>query len=277
MAEVLGTYHRLEKQLFVMHNGKSTGSGGFNPGFFKSYLGVVGDDVIKLCKEFFANGFFKEGLNDTALVLIPKSAFVENRLITDNIFIAYEIGHYLRGKRREKLGMVALKIDINKTYDRVKWEFKELMLRRLGFYDEWIKLIIYCLSLVKCTSIGDCTSMEPIIPSREVLRLLLTHVLRMIVSIFLCFVGEMTVVKSVLNEYERMSGQKVNVQKSNITFNPNVTMVDKLAVNLVMGMEEVSNSGKYLGLPFCEEVERMINSFWSGRDLVKNKDISWTK
>ncbi|XP_050233475.1 uncharacterized protein LOC126681963 [Mercurialis annua] len=145
-------------------------------------------DVVVLCRDFMNNGFFRDGLNDTAIVVILKiisevlanrmkslmpriisenqSAFVENRLITDNFLIAYEIGHYLRCKRRGKYGMAALKIDMSKAYDRMKWEFFEFMLRKMGFCDKWVHLIMYCIFSVRYTSIGDCTNMNLLILSR---------------------------------------------------------------------------------------------------------------
>ncbi|XP_050217337.1 uncharacterized protein LOC126668167 [Mercurialis annua] len=102
----------------------------------------------------------------TSIISENQSAFVENRLTTDNFLIAYEIGHYLRCKRRGKVGMAALKIDMSKAYDRVRWDFIDFMLRNLGFCDKWINLIMYCVRSVKYTNIGNCENLAPIIPSR---------------------------------------------------------------------------------------------------------------
>lgn len=70
-----------------------------------------------------------------------QSAFVLNRLITDNFLIAYEINHFLNGKTQGREGVAALKIDMSKTYDHYKWGFLYDMMNRLGFSDHWIKLI----------------------------------------------------------------------------------------------------------------------------------------
>ena len=54
-----------------------------------------------------------------SLVFEGQNAFVSGRLITDIILIAFEIQHYLKRKRKWKVGLAALKIDMTKAYDRL--------------------------------------------------------------------------------------------------------------------------------------------------------------
>lgn len=49
-----------------------------------------------------------------------QSAFVPDRLISDNVMVSYEIMHYLKGKKVGKDGYMTLKLDMIKTYDRIE-------------------------------------------------------------------------------------------------------------------------------------------------------------
>lgn len=60
----------------------------------------------------------KEALD--SIISPAQSAFVPDRLITDNIIIAGEVGHWLRRKRLGNVGWAALKLDMAKAYDRME-------------------------------------------------------------------------------------------------------------------------------------------------------------
>lgn len=46
---------------------------------------------------------------------------------------------------RGKKGFMAIKLDISKSYDRVKCRFLEAMMRKMGFDERWIRLVMMCL------------------------------------------------------------------------------------------------------------------------------------
>ena len=58
------------------------------------------------------------------------------------------LSHYQEQKVGRE-GLCAIKLDMHKAYDRVEWPFlKEIMLK-LGFRQEWVNLIMQCVSTVE--------------------------------------------------------------------------------------------------------------------------------
>ena len=77
-----------------------------------------------------------------------QSAFIADRLIMDNIIIAFELLHHMKTGCLGKKGFMALKLDMSKAYDRVEWVFFKNILLRLGFQHSWVDLIMECVSTV---------------------------------------------------------------------------------------------------------------------------------
>ncbi|GJW67965.1 RNA-directed DNA polymerase, eukaryota, reverse transcriptase zinc-binding domain protein [Tanacetum coccineum] len=89
------------------------------------------------------------------LVSKNQSAFIPNRHIHDNIMLAQEL---FKGYDR-KMGpkRVALKVDIQKAYDTVNWQFLEDILRGFGFHNRMVEWIMKC---VTTTSFSVCVNGE---------------------------------------------------------------------------------------------------------------------
>ena len=41
-----------------------------------------------------------------------------------------------------------MKLDMNKAYNRVEWNFLEKLMRRMGFLKSWISRVMTCISTV---------------------------------------------------------------------------------------------------------------------------------
>lgn len=46
---------------------------------------------------------------------------------------------------------MAIKLNMSKAYDMVEWNFLEAILRRLGFIDKWINVIMMCVCTANYT------------------------------------------------------------------------------------------------------------------------------
>lgn len=64
-----------------------------------------------------------------------QNAFVPGRQIGDNILISHELLHVINKKRTCSRHLAALKLDMNKAYDRVSWLFIMKILTAYGFSD----------------------------------------------------------------------------------------------------------------------------------------------
>lgn len=65
-----------------------------------------------------------------------QASFVAGRFITNNIVVAQEVVHSMKGFKGRKYGM-ALKINLEKVYDRVRWDFLEDPLLKWVHQDYW--------------------------------------------------------------------------------------------------------------------------------------------
>ncbi|CAM8911363.1 unnamed protein product [Rhodiola kirilowii] len=248
------------------------------------------------------------------VISLNQSAFIKNRMIFDNFIIAHEVSHYIRGCRNKKNGYASLKLDMSKAYDRIEWSFLEKIMRKMGFNELWISWVMLCVSTVKYrVKFNDCLT-DVVVPSRglrqgdplspylfilcmELLDAkLVDAVNRGVLSgvkisrpapcishlffaddailFFKATVEQATYLKRIIGSYEMLSGQRVNYNKSEIVFSPNIVNHVKHNIISVLGVAEVGRHGKYLGLPLVvgqkkhEAFKEIIEKMW-------RKTVDW--
>ena len=96
-----------------------------------------------------------------------QTAFVPGRKDIDNAIIVQEIIHTLSKKKR-KVGYMALKIDLEKAYDKLEWSFIRDMLIRANLPTNLIDIIMSCVSTVSTSILVNGEALDPIYPSRGI-------------------------------------------------------------------------------------------------------------
>ncbi|XP_074298006.1 uncharacterized protein LOC141628805 [Silene latifolia] len=117
--------------------------------------------IMKVVTKCIANRL--KGVMDD-LVSPFQSAFVPNRSIADNIVIAQEILHVINHRSYGKKGMMALKADMSKAYDRLNWNFIRGVLSYLNLPDSMVHLIMSTIESVSYEILINGAPMENVEP-----------------------------------------------------------------------------------------------------------------
>ncbi|XP_021764901.1 uncharacterized protein LOC110729476 [Chenopodium quinoa] len=142
-----------------------------------------------------------------SLVADFQNAFFPGRLLSDNALIAYEV--ISNRSKAKKRFFAAIKLDMNKAYDRVNWDFLFRLLQAYGFPPYWIHIIRQCVSTV----------------SYQVL-----------------------VNGNPLQTFQPECGQVINLQKSFVKFSPNTPTDYRDFLARSLKLQCKSSLGSYLGL-----------------------------
>ena len=87
--------------------------------------------------------------------------------MSDNAIVVQEIIHTM-GRTKGKGGYMALKIDLEKAYDKLEWGFIRSMLIRFNFPNNLREIIMSCISSVSTSLLFNGGSLEPFRPSRGI-------------------------------------------------------------------------------------------------------------
>jgi hypothetical protein len=71
---------------------------------------------------------------DGQIVSPSQTAFIPGRNIMEGVLVLHEMIHEIY---RKKMNRVILKIDFEKVYDKVNWDFLQQCLRMKGFSNKW--------------------------------------------------------------------------------------------------------------------------------------------
>lgn len=83
-----------------------------------------------------------------SIISDSQSAFVNGRLINDNVLVAFETMHHINLRKSGAIGEMALKLDMSKAYDIVEWACLDKIMEKLGFHSRWRGLMMQCISSV---------------------------------------------------------------------------------------------------------------------------------
>lgn len=217
-----------------------------------------------------------------------QSAFITGRQIQDNIIVAHEVFHFLKHKKSGPKSSVAIKLDLNKAYDKVCWDFLLKVMERMGFDRRWIVWVQQCICTIKYSINVNGGQICDVMPNRglrqgdplshylfllvaDVFSLLLHKAIRNkslagikmrkrcpVVSHLLFADDSLVFLEAkpsycsnfiqLMEGFSEASGLSTNFQKSNLFFSSNISQSLKDDIKKILGMEEMDPGVKYLGL-----------------------------
>ncbi|GKV50907.1 hypothetical protein SLEP1_g57586 [Rubroshorea leprosula] len=129
----------IKQAIWDCGSSKSPGPDGFNFRFIKEMWGDIKSEIIDFVQEFHRLG----------------------RLLVDGVVIANEVIDEAKKKKKKSF---LFKVDFEKAYDNVCWDFIDYMMRRMGFNTIWRNWIRECLasSSVSVLINGSPTNQFPV-------------------------------------------------------------------------------------------------------------------
>jgi hypothetical protein len=184
--------------IFQMKHNKPSRPDGFPAEFYQVFWSLIKDDLMAMFQDFHAGDLPLFCLNFGIITLPPKekevkriqqympicmlnvsfkifmkvlsniltsvacritkpslTAFLPRRYILEGVVVLHETIHELKSKRQKGL---ILKLDFEKAYDKVNWEFLQQVLRMKGFssmWCQWMEKVVTMGSVCVCVQVND--------------------------------------------------------------------------------------------------------------------------
>ncbi|KAA3460126.1 reverse transcriptase [Gossypium australe] len=221
-----------------------------------------------------------------------QAGFIAGRNISDNVIIAQEVIHSMRSRKTGKNWM-AIKLDLEKAYDRISWEFIHVSLVAAGIPESLRKVIMNAISsstmqilwngvpsrpfkpvrgirqgcplspylFVLCMEwLGNCIRHEMGKGRWQPIRLArsgpdLSHLFFAddLVIFGKAEMSQAQTLKDILRRFCNLSGHRISSRKSNIFFSKGVDTILEDQISQFFGFQKVLNLGKYLGVPLLHD------------------------
>ncbi|GJV81212.1 RNA-directed DNA polymerase, eukaryota [Tanacetum coccineum] len=145
------TDNEIKRAVWDCGTNKSPGPDGFSFEFIRTYWKIINQDdfrpislidsFYKIIAKILAN---RLSMVISDLVSDVQSAFVSNRKILDGPFILNELISWCKNHKRKAM---LFKVDIEKAFDSVRWDYLDGILSNFGFGTKWRGWIQGCLTL----------------------------------------------------------------------------------------------------------------------------------
>nr|GEV72878.1 putative RNA-directed DNA polymerase, eukaryota, reverse transcriptase zinc-binding domain protein [Tanacetum cinerariifolium] len=148
------TLEEIKKAVWGCGGDRAPGHDGFTFKFFTTFWDLIEGDVVRFVLEFFRTNSFPKGCNSSFIALIPKvhnAEFVTDfrpislirfKNILDGPLILNEV---LAWCKERNIELMVFKVDFEKDFDSLRWDFLDLVMEKLGFGFIWRSWIQGCL------------------------------------------------------------------------------------------------------------------------------------
>ena len=241
-----------------------------------------------------------------------QSAFMSDRLITDNVLVAFETMHYLNQKRSGRIGEMVLKLDMSKAFDHVEWDCLKQIMLKMGFNNKRVALIMQCVSSVTYSIKINGTPQGHITPTRGLRQgdpispflflfcaeglsamirksvdngllqgvaacpqgLHISHLFFADDNIIFCqaTIEQCNHLDHILTTYEHASGQQLNREKTSLFFSRNTPYDIQEDIKNHFGAEVIRQHETYLGLPSLVGRSK-VNTFHALKERLNKKTL----